>query len=373
MSENNNKSRPDLEYKSFSFKVLDCETKENGSQKIGVFSGAMATEDEDRGRDIIAPNAFDKTLARYKKEKRNIRLFYQHDTHSLPIGIIPEASVSKDGTKWDVKGELNLDTQGGKEVYSLLKQGALSDLSIGFSITDCEFKGDVRIIKEIELWEVSVVSEPMNAQATITDVKGATAFHDLPLAERDREWDASSALKRVREFTDSEDTPSPTYRAAFFWFDSENAKDFGAYKLPFADVVDGKLTAIPRGIFAAAGAMRGARGGVDIPEKDRERVITHINKYYKKMDLPSPLANKSIEQFIAYDGAVKTICNYDVEDLEGLIKSKKDLEKILRDSGTFSRKAATYLASLISLKQSESVNTEVVDVLEDIKSLINKL
>ena len=63
---------------------------------------------------------------------------------------------------------------------------------------------------------------------------------------------------------------------------------FGSYKLPIADVIDGRLRAVPKAVFAAAGAMRGARGGVDIPDADRKGVIRHLEKYYAKMDLESP-------------------------------------------------------------------------------------
>jgi len=164
----------DLEYKTFHLDI--CETKED--EQLGVFRGAMATEHRDRGNDIIAPDAFDNTLKRYKKAKRDIKLYYQHNTFALPIGIIPIKSVIKDGKNWNVKGELNLDTQKGQEVYSLMKQGALSDLSIGFTIVDQDVKTDkkdpekyIRTIKELELWEVSVVGEPMNPKATINEVK----------------------------------------------------------------------------------------------------------------------------------------------------------------------------------------------------------
>jgi HK97 family phage prohead protease len=351
-----------LEYKTFSFSLDEICREEKSNQQLGVFSGAMATEDKDRGNDVIAPDAFDNSLKRYRKAKRPIKLFYQHNVFGLPIGIIPIKTVEKDGKNWNVKGELNLDTQLGKEIYSLMKQGALSDLSIGFTIQDYEYnpKNDVRTIKELELWEVSVVSEPMNAKATITEVKGATVYHDLPIASRDREWDNDAADERVRKLTDSADEPSKLYRNAFFWFDEENADNFGAYKLPFADVIGGKLTAIPAAIFAAAAAMRGARGGVDMPDEDRARVISHIEKYYKKMDMDSPFAEKS---------------KLTIEDVEH-IKTQKEFEKILRDSGVFTKKAALCLGNLFKPSRSESdkkdINSEANRKLDEMLSILNK-
>ncbi len=114
-------------------------------------------------------------------------------------------------------------------------------------------------------------------------VRGATAFGDLPLCERDRAWDASAAEGRVREWAGAEEAPNAKYRRAFLRYDSENASNFTAYKLPFADVEGGQLRAVPRGLFACAAVMQGARGGVDIPEADVPGVKRHIARYYAKM------------------------------------------------------------------------------------------
>jgi HK97 family phage prohead protease len=112
----------------------------------------------------------------------------------------------------------------------------------------------------------------------------ATSSTLLPILEdRDKAWDSDSAIARVRTFTNSKDKPSAQYKKAFLYYDEEEQEDFGDYKLPIADVVDGKLVAIPRAIFSAAGAMSGSRGGVDIEDDDREKVTNVINKYYTRM------------------------------------------------------------------------------------------
>ena len=115
-----------------------------------------------------------------------------------------------------------------------------------------------------------------------------TTFQDLPLADRDRAWDGDAAEKRVRAWADAEDEPNAKYRDAHAWYDADNKDNFTAYKLLIADVVDGRLKAVPRGVMAAAGVMQGARGGVDIPARDVDRVKSHLAKYYKKMDDSPP-------------------------------------------------------------------------------------
>ncbi len=110
-----------------------------------------------------------------------------------------------------------------------------------------------------------------------------TAFGDLPLADRDREWDGDAAEDRVRRWADAEDEPNEKYRDAHVWYDADEKENFGSYKLLIADVIDGHLKAVPRGVFAAGNVMQGGRGGVDLPAKDIDRVKSHLAKYYEKL------------------------------------------------------------------------------------------
>ena len=115
-----------------------------------------------------------------------------------------------------------------------------------------------------------------------------TRFQDLPLADRDREWDGAAADKRVREWADATDGPDAAYRDAHVWYDGDAADNYGSYKLLIADVVDGKLMAVPRGIMAAGNVLQGARGGVRIPEEEISRVKSHLARYYSKMGDTAP-------------------------------------------------------------------------------------
>ena len=119
-----------------------------------------------------------------------------------------------------------------------------------------------------------------------------TAFQDLPLADRDRSWDGDTAEKRVRRWAEATEEPNAKYRDAHVWYDSENKDNFTAYKLLIADIIDGKLRAVPRGVFAAAAVMQGSRGGVDLPDADVDRVKSHLAKYYAKMDDTPPWSDE---------------------------------------------------------------------------------
>ena len=58
-----------------------------------------------------------------------------------------------------------------------------------------------------------------------------TSFQDLPLADRDHEWDGDAAEKRVRAWAGAEDEPNEKYRDAHVWYDADKKDNFTAYKL----------------------------------------------------------------------------------------------------------------------------------------------
>lgn len=128
---------------------------------------------------------------------------------------------------------------------------------------------------------------------------GATKFLDLPVyKDRNRSFRHDDVLPRVKKWASSDGSGDKDkidwkkYSEAWFWMSGETSQDpdndgypdnFKDYKLKFCDVIDGKLYAIPRGIFECAGAIDGARDGVDIPDSDRSAVKKNIEKYYEKM------------------------------------------------------------------------------------------
>ena len=150
-------------------------------KKYGRFEGyGSIFGNVDLGNDVIQAGAFTKSLRKRPADK--VKLLYQHKS-DMPIGVFDEIKEDENGLY--VKGRLALQTQAGKEAYELLKMGALDGLSIGFKTTpknvSYENRGQRRIIKEVDLMEVSLVTFPMNPQATVQVVKG----QDISI----REWE----------------------------------------------------------------------------------------------------------------------------------------------------------------------------------------
>lgn len=117
--------------------------------------------------DIVAKGAFAESI-----KQKMPALLWQHNPSS-PIGVYTD--IREDNKGLYVKGKLNLDVQQGKEAYSLLKQGALKGMSIGFMtlVDEMDQETGIRTIKKIDLWEVSLVTFPANDKASVTSVKSA--------------------------------------------------------------------------------------------------------------------------------------------------------------------------------------------------------
>jgi len=123
------------------------------------------------------------------------------------------------------------------------------------------------------------LTDDYNKKAVVKeDTKTVPSYQNFTLSSREKEWSATEATKRVRQFTDSVDEPSTEYKKAFFYFDPEMDDKFGAYKLPYVDIVDGKMVAVFRGLAAVAGRLNQTQ----IPATDKDKIVSQVNKYYAK-------------------------------------------------------------------------------------------
>lgn len=157
--------------------IVHLDTKAVGDD--GTFHGyASLFGVTDLGRDVVSRGAFTKSLA--QRPASRVKMLREHD-QSEPIGVWAEITEDTKGLR--VSGKLVLDTVKGKETHALLKAGALDGLSIGYRTKSARLdkaKG-VRLLDEVELHEISVVTFPMLPAATVEAVKsnGSTDFRAL--------------------------------------------------------------------------------------------------------------------------------------------------------------------------------------------------
>ena len=147
---------------------LESKLDRSGIKDDGTFVGYGSTfGNVDRGGDIVAKGAFSKSLKAMPAQK--VKLLREHDFNRI-AGVWN--TIDEDGHGLRVEGKLLLTTDLGRETYELMKAGALDSLSIGYVTKDSERdKSGARLLKQIDLYEISVVALPMNPAATISAVK----------------------------------------------------------------------------------------------------------------------------------------------------------------------------------------------------------
>ena len=120
-----------------------------------TIEGYASTNDEDRHGDIVPASVWEAGIQNYLK---NPVILAYHD-HNEPIGRMVEHKIDAKGL-W-IKARVSAAAE---DVFNLVKDGVLTAFSIGFSIVDAEYNSaaELFVVKELELYEISVVSVPAN-------------------------------------------------------------------------------------------------------------------------------------------------------------------------------------------------------------------
>lgn len=153
-------SREAIERKTLTLEVKTLE-------ETGSFTGLLSVYDViDEYGDVVERGAYTKTL---QMNQGRLPLLWQHN-QEFPIG---EMEVSDGADGLEVKGRLLLDDNvpQAKTAYALLKAGIVRGLSIGFRVVRKKIDDKVRRLKEIKLYEGSLVTIPANRFALVNEVK----------------------------------------------------------------------------------------------------------------------------------------------------------------------------------------------------------
>ncbi|KUL96153.1 hypothetical protein DK26_08970 [Bosea sp. WAO] len=137
----------------------------------GAFEGyASLFRIADLGKDVVEPGAFRESLAR--RGPGGVKLLWQHDP-TEPIGRWIE--LREDTRGLHVRGRLSLAVARAREIHALMRDGAIDGLSIGFRSERArnDPRTGLRRLEKVDLWEISLVTFPMQLQARVAMVKAA--------------------------------------------------------------------------------------------------------------------------------------------------------------------------------------------------------
>ncbi|WP_151746322.1 HK97 family phage prohead protease [Acinetobacter soli] len=149
-------------------------------QEDGFFSGYGAVFGNiDWYNDVILPGAFTASLAKWRAKNKMPPVLWNHND-SEPIGIY--TNIYEDEKGLFVEGKLLIDdVPRAKSTHALLKAGAIDGLSIGYSTKKANQQGNgVRELIEVDIGEISIVTQPANERSLITSVKSKLDEGELP-------------------------------------------------------------------------------------------------------------------------------------------------------------------------------------------------
>lgn len=180
---------------------------EDGAVEISWYA---STKDKDRWWDVVEPKAFQSALERYMT---NPIVLLQHKADK-PIGVVEEANIDENWLRIKAKISQNTDW-----VVDLIKNGVLRAFSIWYSIKDYETDAKeladwtydfTNIIKDIELYEISVVSIPMNPYALSKSVEDMFEAEDVE--EESEEENDVEAIAEVQDEEKVEESESEEWK-----------------------------------------------------------------------------------------------------------------------------------------------------------------
>lgn len=159
-----------------------CSLKFASDESTGEFEGyASVFNSVDQVGDTILPGAFAKSLSR----KQRPAMFINHDHYSIPVG--DWAELREDDKGLFGRGVIDMNHRDGPSLYSAMKRRAMNGLSIGFLMGQKDYdvaEGGGRVIKRVDLKEVSVVTFPCEEKARVSAVKAEDfEFYDLKSCE----------------------------------------------------------------------------------------------------------------------------------------------------------------------------------------------
>ncbi len=215
-----------------------------------------------------------------------------------------------------IKGQLVMEVQKAAETNALIKAGVIDEFSIGYREEETYTGEDgFRHLKKLTLYEWSPVLVGANPETILVGIKAVVPYADHGIAPENEAWDGPAEIKACGE-------DMGKLKSICAWYDSENADVQSAYKLPHHHA-DG-MKAVWKGVAAAMSALLGGRGGVNIPESDRQGVYNHLSKHYKEFEKEVPEFKSFTEQElkeIENDEAVELISKSNVETIRTAIET----------------------------------------------------
>lgn len=193
------------------------QAKATTTTDAGEFVALAATYSLDRAGDRIVPGAFAKSIERWQASGKQVPLHWNHQGEPDDIiGTVDPASMEETELGLKVAGRLDLDnSEKAQEAWRAMKTGSMS-LSFGYMVVAEKQADDANELHELDLFEVSVVPGPANADTRFLSLKSMSddqlreELHNL----RKRVDEIEAQIEEPPDADDVEDEPGERQQAS---------------------------------------------------------------------------------------------------------------------------------------------------------------
>lgn len=249
----------------------------------------------DDGGDVIFSGAFRKTL---KERPDRVKVLWQHDFSGPPVGVplemreiaradLPSALLrAYPEATGALLGKVRyLDTPRGNEILAGIREGAITENSIGYDAVKFDFedrKGAdglvqrVRNLREVRLWDISPVNWGMNSATR--NLKGV-AFADTGIS-REAWAEPTLAQFGVLDLSDADEAEKGRLAAHYAWREGDTFL-YGHH----APRKDGVGPAVWAGV---RGALARLLADGHLSAEDRKMVYNHLAEHYAQFGEEAP-------------------------------------------------------------------------------------
>ena len=327
---------------------------------IGFIEGVASTPDVDLQGDKFLPEVLEKNVEKLKGKPILLLHGHNKEVGDQPVGEIIEAKFENGMLK--IKAGIY---KAFNWLWDKIKMGILKALSIGGIIRKMRREGNVNIIEDAEIHEVSLTPRGVNPLAQIIrffgksfivdddgilkeinvnisqevmstqnqEVKFEKVDYDLPIVKRE-EWDGDAAAKRIFDWAEKEDGTIDKSKASklFLRVEGDGSKR-GDYSWPVGDIVDSKPVLVSSGIITAIKYASGARG-VQAPPEVKNALERLAKRLVKEGILPEDYEvpwerekSLDIKYPVVVDAGVLSELQNRISELEKSIEEAKKIEK----------------------------------------------
>lgn len=212
-------------------------------------------------------------------------------------GVVTDAREEDRGLWFEAKWSAAASSQ---DIKTKLVEGILDEWSIEWNSVSESYDriGDdetyYRIIKEWIWRGLAVCPHSAQGEPTTISVNSALPYADLPLAPMDTPWNAAEARQRVMDWAAGN---TARIRRAHVWADTQDGLG-----IQIADVVNGRLVAVPQAMLRAAGDLLQREGQPEQIARSR----SHLDRYFERMrtelnagDLQTPWSYGAIDALLS--------------------------------------------------------------------------